>query len=69
MSKTLGATAGGTELLRLRKELIQAKTQIADLQEELEEKTNQYLNAIKVSHASDCLKKSAHFHLNTLTYF
>jgi len=31
MSKTLGATAGGTELLRLRKELIQAKTQIADL--------------------------------------
>jgi hypothetical protein len=49
MSKTLGANSGATELLRLRKELIQAKTQISDLQEELEEKTNQYLNAIKVS--------------------
>lgn len=38
-----------SEVLRLRKELVHSKTQIADLQEELEEKTNLYIKAISVS--------------------
>jgi hypothetical protein len=37
------------ELMRLRKELVQTKAQVADLQEELEEKTNLYIKAISVS--------------------
>ena len=37
------------EVLRLRKELVHAKTQITDLQEELEEKTRVYIKAISVS--------------------
>ena len=36
-------------MLRMRKELIQARSKVADLQEELEEKTRLYLNAIQVS--------------------
>ena len=46
MNKTANETS---EILRLRKELIHARTQIADLQEELEDKTNLYMNAIRVS--------------------
>jgi len=37
-----------TDMLRVRKELIQSRSKIADLQDELEEKTSLYLNAIKV---------------------
>jgi hypothetical protein len=48
-----GTSAGGgnegSEILRLRKELVHARTQITDLQEELEEKTNLYIKAINVS--------------------
>ena len=40
------------ELMRLRKELVQTKAQVADLQEELEEKTNLYIKAISVSSPS-----------------
>jgi len=36
-------------MLRIRKELIQSRSKVADLQDELEEKTSLYLNAIKVS--------------------
>ena len=36
-------------MMRVRKELIQSRSKIADLQDELEEKTSLYLNAIKVS--------------------
>lgn len=48
---TSGAVGGAAanDILKLRKELIQARSTIADLQEELEEKTSLYLNAIKVS--------------------
>jgi hypothetical protein len=38
-----------SEVMRHRKELVHAKTQIQDLQEELEEKTNLYIKAISVS--------------------
>ena len=37
-----------TDMLRIRKELVQTRSKVADLQEELEEKTSLYLNAIKV---------------------
>ena len=47
MNKTVGGDAS-SEILRLRKELVHARTQIADLQEELEEKTNLYIKAISV---------------------
>jgi hypothetical protein len=48
-----GMSAGGGdgsvgEILRLRKELVHAKTQITDLQEELQEKTTLYIQAINV---------------------
>jgi hypothetical protein len=44
-----GASAQqATDMLRIRKELIQSRSKVADLQEELEEKTSLYLNAIKV---------------------
>ena len=36
-------------MLRIRKDLIQSRSKIVDLQDELEEKTSLYLNAIKVS--------------------
>ena len=36
-------------MLRIRKELVQTRSKVTDLQEELEEKTSLYLNAIKVS--------------------
>jgi hypothetical protein len=45
MSKTLDSG----EILRLRKELIHARTQVADLQEEMQEKMNLYMNAVRVS--------------------
>ena len=45
----MNKTEDSSEILRLRKELIHSRTQIADLQEELEEKTNLYMNAIRVS--------------------
>ena len=48
-SQAAGAGNTNAELLRLRKELIQAKAANTDLQEELDEKTQQYLDAIKVS--------------------
>lgn len=38
-----------SEVLRLRKELIHQRNVAADLQEELEEKTNLYIKAIAVS--------------------
>ena len=38
-----------TDMLRIRKELIQSRSKVADLQDELQEKTSLYLNAIKVS--------------------
>ena len=38
-----------SEILRLRKELVHQRTLAADLQEELEEKTNLYIRAISVS--------------------
>jgi hypothetical protein len=44
-----GAGGANAEVLRLRKELIQNKSSLTDLQEELDEKTNLYLDAIKVS--------------------
>ena len=36
-------------MLRMRKELIQCRSKVNDMQDELEEKTSLYLNAIKVS--------------------
>ena len=48
-TQAAGSTNVNAELLRLRKELIQAKAANTDLQEELDEKTQQYLDAIKVS--------------------
>ena len=39
-------------MIRLRKELIQTRSKVTDLQDELEEKTSLYLNAIKVSFES-----------------
>jgi len=44
-----GGDGSGGEILRLRKELVHAKTQITDLQEELQEKTTLYIQAINVS--------------------
>ena len=43
------AVAGGAQgdMARLRQQLVHAKAEIADLQEELQEKNNLYLNAIK----------------------
>ena len=41
-----GTSSDGGEVLRLRKELVHARAQIADLQEELEEKANLYIKAI-----------------------
>lgn len=41
-----GAAAGG-DAARLRQQLVHARAEIADLQEELQEKNNLYLNAIK----------------------
>lgn len=38
-----------TEIQRLRKELVHSRSKITDLQDELDEKLNMYLNAIKVS--------------------
>ena len=38
-----------SDMIRLRKELIQTRSKVTDLQDELEEKTSLYLNAIKVS--------------------
>ena len=47
-SRGRGASAGGGgDAARLRQQLVHAKTEIADLQEELQEQTNLYLNAIK----------------------
>ena len=40
---------GQAELQRVRKELIQSKAALSDLQEELEEKNRLYLDAVKVS--------------------
>ena len=40
---------GATDMLRMRKELIQQRSKVTDLQDELEEKTSLYLNAIKVT--------------------
>jgi hypothetical protein len=51
MSRGMSAGGGdgsGGEILRLRKELVHAKTQITDLQEELQEKTTLYIQAINV---------------------
>jgi hypothetical protein len=45
----IAAQAGNPEVLRLRKEMVQMKAALTDLQEELDEKTNLYLDAIKVS--------------------
>ena len=45
----MNKTSDSSEILRLRKELVHARTQIADLQEEIEEKTNLYVKAISVS--------------------
>jgi len=56
MNKTANETS---EILRLRKELIHARTQIADLQEELEDKTNLYMNAIRVSSLSFTKKSNS----------
>ena len=36
-------------MLRMRKELIQARSRVADLQDELQEKTSHFLRAVKVS--------------------
>jgi len=50
-STSSGRGASGqqaTDMLRIRKELIQSRSKVGDLQEELEEKTSLYLNAIKV---------------------
>jgi len=41
-----GGGAGG-DAGRLRQQLVHARAKIADLQEELQEKSNLYLNAIK----------------------
>lgn len=38
-----GGDGSAGEILRLRKELVHAKTQITDLQEELQEKTTLYI--------------------------
>jgi len=49
MSRGMSAGGGdgsGGEILRLRKELVHAKSQITDLQEELQEKTTLYIQAI-----------------------
>ena len=42
-----GGAAGGGDAARLRQQLVHARAEIADLQEELQEKNNLYLNAIK----------------------
>ena len=42
-----------TDMLRIRKELVQTRSKVTDLQEELEEKTSLYLNAIKVSKVTE----------------
>ena len=39
---------GQAELQRVRKDLIQSKAALTDLQEELEEKNRLYLDAVKV---------------------
>ena len=39
-----------SEIQRLRKELVHAKTQICDLQEDLEEKTKLYVMSISVKY-------------------
>jgi hypothetical protein len=61
-----GTSAGGEgEIMRLRKELVHSRAQIADLQEELEEKANLYIKAIadrdqyreKLSNAKESISK------------
>lgn len=42
-----GSTGLGADAARLRQQLVHARAEIADLQEELQEKNNLYLNAIK----------------------
>jgi hypothetical protein len=37
----------GADAARLRQQLVQARAEIADLQEDLQEKNNMYMNAIK----------------------
>jgi hypothetical protein len=46
---SVGGGDGSSEILRLRKELVQARTTIADLQEELQESSDNYVKAIHVS--------------------
>ena len=50
---SVGGGDASSEILRLRKELVQARTTIADLQEELQENSDNYINAIRVSAMSD----------------
>lgn len=65
MNRGTSAGGEGSEILRLRKELVHARTQIADLQEELEEKANLYIKAIadrdqyreKLGSAKDSISK------------
>ena len=62
MSRGMSAGGGdgsGGEILRLRKELVHAKTQITDLQEELQEKTTLYIQAINVSISAPILMITA----------
>jgi len=42
-----GGVAAGADAARLRQQLVQARAEIADLQEDLQEKNNMYMNAIK----------------------
>ena len=42
-----GGMPSGADAARLRQQLVQARAEIADLQEDLQEKNNLYMNAIK----------------------
>ena len=48
-----------TEIQRLRKELVHSRSKITDLQDELDEKLNMYLNAIKVSFSTNSMLQAA----------
>ena len=53
-------------MLRMRKELIQSRSRVADLQDELQEKTSHFLRAVKVSlhFAVSCVPIWRHNSLN-----
>ena len=64
MGRQAQSSGQGADAARLRQQLVHARAEIADLQEELQEKNNLYLNAIKERDAGTEKLNSAKESLN-----